>query len=160
MKNYKKLKIETNKIIKEIKDEHFDEFSQVEEFQTKIDKYYKENEKNYSSDVLLQMYKFISNEKKSLSENMKSVFNGIVGGAIVTMLFELTKNEDNLNPISLFIVIGIMIIFAIILLAEYLIDITKNDSCYKMYYFDKVHVRVLEKLLSERGFCLFKGEEK
>ena len=160
MKNLKKLKSETSEILNEIQKTHYDEFTQINEYQMKLQEYYDENDKNVDNETLLQMYKHIKKKKKGLSDNMTSVFNGVFGGAIVTTIFELSGDDEKTNPIVIFIASIIIISFLIISAIVYIINVTRHDDSYRMCFFDKVHSNILEKLIKERDFCLFRGDKE
>ena len=157
MKNLKKLKSETSEILNEIKKTHYNEFTQVNEYQMKLQEYYDESAKNLDNETLLRMYKHITKEKKGLYDILNSIICGTVGGFIV----ELIKAFDTFpnNIISLGLIFVVLILIALLII-QFVIMQQKNDPSYKNGYFDIVHSNILEKLIKERDFCLFRGDKK
>lgn len=155
----KKIQEETGKILNNIKDEKklSDEFSQVEEYNKEIEKHYRDHEKEYSSDDLLQMYKSLSIEKKSLSEKMNSFIWGVLSGVVVALFSELINKKFEIKTLGQGIVVGILIgisvLIIVYLVIRYIISSTKKDI--KNYAFDRVHLSILESLLIKRHCCLF-----
>lgn len=155
MKNLKKLKRETNEILNKTKDTHYDEFTQVNEYQMKLEKYYDENDKNYDNETLLQMYNHVSREKKILFDNLNAIISGIIGGFVVELIKDFEELPNKLISVGILIVLSLIIVLFII---KYILSIPQNDPSYISCFFDKVHANILKKILKERGFCIFNGD--